>query len=161
MNARISDKPAVREDSFDEFTEYSLQNAIKTVAPTERQEYGAIAAKYTVALWNFGSKKSTIENLINRGMRVISMPAFAKAEEILALNVDGVVLGDGPESVEEMPQIALEVKKLLGKKPIFGIGLGHQLIAAALGAKIVKHKYGHRGGNQPVKTYRGATSLRL
>ena len=151
MNARISDKPAFEEDTFDDFTEFRIEDAVKTVAPTKKEEFGNATAKYTVALWNFGAKKSTIENLTARNMRVISMPAFSTAEEILALNVDGIVLSEGPESAEDVPEIISEVKKVLGKKPVFGLGLGHQLVAVALGAKTVKHKYGHRGGNQPVK----------
>ena len=82
---------------------------------------------------------------------MISMPATSTAEEILALNTDGIVLSSGAGNPNENTAIIEEVKKLLGKKPVFGIGLGHQLVALALGAEVVVMKYGHRGSNQPVK----------
>ena len=150
MNARISDKPLDFEE-FENLPEYYVKDGVKTVAPTQKEEFGGADAKYTVALWNFGAKKSTIENLTSQGCRVISMPAFATAEEILALGTDGIVLSDGPGNPEENPQIIAEIKKAFGKKPIFGIGLGHQLAALACGAETMMMKYGHRGGNQPVK----------
>ena len=151
MNARISEK-RLTDTELAELSTYQVQNAMKTVAPTCKATYGEEKSKYTVALWNFGAKKSTIENLVAKGCRVISMPAFATAEEILALGADGVVLSDGPGDPKAEPTILDEVKKLLGKTPAFGIGLGHQLVALALGADTSKQKYGHRGGNQPVKS---------
>ncbi len=150
MNARVSDKP-LTESELAKMSEYKIENAVKTVATATKKEHGAANAAYTVALWNFGTKKSTLENLVERGCRVIEMPAFSTAEEILALGVDGVVLGDGAGDPKENASIVAEVKKILGKLPVFGMGLGHQLVALALGADTAKQKYGHRGGNQPVK----------
>ena len=149
MNARISDKPAVNE--LGNVAAYAVKDAVKTVAPTEYKTYVDENAKYTVALWNFGAKNSTIDCLVSQGCKVISVPAFAKAEEVLGLNVDGVMLSDGPGDPMENQAIVEEVKKVLGKKPVLGVGLGHQLVALALGAKTEKCKYGHRGSNQPVK----------
>ncbi len=148
MNATISDKPV---EGKEVFAAYSVKDAVKTVAPTVKKEYGNQDAKYTVAFWDFGGKKSTVENLVAQGCRVIDMPAYSTAEEILSLGVDGVVLSNGAGNPEENVGIIEEVKKVLGKKPLLGIGLGHQLVALALGAKTKKMKYGHRGGNQPVK----------
>ena len=144
MSARISDKN-------DEVSALTVKDAVKTVAPKEKNESGDKSAKYTVALWNFGAKKSTIQSLVEKGCRVISMPAFATAEEILRTGADGIMLSDGPSDPEENTSIIAEVKKVIGKKPVFGVGLGHQLVAIAQGAKTKKQKYGHRGGNQPVK----------
>ena len=149
MNARISDKPAV--DEYDDTAEFYVKDAVKTVAPKEYKTYGEENAKYTVALWNFGAKNSMINSLLSQGCRVISVPAFATAEEVLGTNADGVVLSDGPGDPMENQSIVEEVKKLLGKKPVLGTGLGHQLVALALGAETAKCKYGHRGSNQPVK----------
>ena len=150
MNAAITDKK-LTEAQLKEIANYSVQNAVAAVSPKTQAEYGENTAEYTVALWNFGAKKSTVNNLVQKGVRVISVPAKTTAEEILALNVDGVVLSDGPGDPKENVEIIEELKKLLGKKPIMGLGLGHQLVALAAGGDTIKHKYGHRGGNQPVK----------
>ena len=149
MNAKISDKPAL--EDMDDITEYAVKEAVKTVAPTQIEYYGDDNAKYTVALWNFGAKKNTINDLVKRGCRVISVPAFSKSEEILALGADGIVLSDGPGDPMEVASIAEEIKKVVGKVPVFGVGLGHQLLAMSFGAQTIKQKYGHRGSNQPVK----------
>ena len=148
MNATISNKPV---EGKEVFAAYRVKDAVKTVAPTIKKEYGNQGAKYTVAFWDFGGKKSTVENLVAQGCRVIAMPAYSTAEEILSLGVDGVVLSNGAGNPEENVEIIEEIKKVLGKKPLLGIGLGHQLVALALGGKTKKMKYGHRGGNQPVK----------
>lgn len=150
MNARISDKP-LKEEALKEMASYKIENALEMVASKEKGYFEAKDGKYTVALWNFGAKNSTIANLNAQGCNVISMPASSTAEEILALNANGVVLSDGPGDPSENQEIIAEVKKLLGKAPVMGIGLGHQLVAVALGAETKKQKYGHRGGNQPVK----------
>ena len=150
MNARISGKP-LTESELKALAEYKVENALQAVAGTEKGYFAAENAKYTVALWNLGAKNSTIANLNAQGYNVISMPATATAEEILALNVNGVVISDGAGDPNENTAIIEEVKKLLGKIPVFGIGLGHLTVALALGAKVQKQKYGHRGSNQPVK----------
>lgn len=150
MNARISDKPLTDEE-IKALSEYSVKGGLATVAKTEKGYFAAENAKYTVALWNLGAKNSTIANLNAHGYNVISMPATSTAEEILSLNVNGVVISDGPGDPNENPSVVEEVKKLMGKLPVMGIGLGHLTVAVALGANVVKQKYGHRGGNQPVK----------
>ncbi len=150
MNARISTKPLKAED-VKSIAAHKLENAMQAVASTEKGYFEAQDAKYTVALWNFGVKNSTIAYLNEQGCNVITMPAGATAEEFLALNVNGVVLSDGPGDPNENKTIVSEVGKLLGRLPVMGIGLGHQLVALALGGKVKKQKYGHRGANQPVK----------
>ncbi|MBQ8428739.1 MAG: carbamoyl phosphate synthase small subunit [Clostridia bacterium] len=150
MNARVSTKPLSKED-MQVLGAYSVEKAVQTVAPTTQTTYGDNNAQYTVAFWNFGTRMSAIRRFTEKGCKVISMPARATAEEILALNTDGIVLGDGPGDPMENQAIIAEVKKVLGKKPVYGVGLGHQLVALACDAKTQKQKYGHRGGNQPVK----------
>ena len=151
MNARISEKPLTEAEILD-LASYQVKNAVKTVAPTQIETFDNDNAKYTVALWNFGCKKSTIENLMAKGCRVISMPAYSSAEEILGVKADAVVISEGPGNPKEEVAVIEEIKKILGKTPVFGIGLGHQLVALAFGADTAKQKYGHRGGNQPVKS---------
>lgn len=150
MNARISAKP-LSEDEIKALAGYKIEKAVEAVAPKGQTVYGEETAKYNVVLWNFGSRMSTVKNFIEKNCKVISVPATTTAEEILSLNPDGVVLGDGPGDPVENAAIIEEVKKLLGEKPVYGVGLGHQLVALALGAETKKQKYGHRGSNQPVK----------
>ena len=107
-------------------------------------------APHIVAM-DFGVKRSILHNINRIGAKVTVVPAYTSAEEVLALNPDGVFLSNGPGDPTDVPEIVEEVRKLAGKKPIFGICLGHQLLALAFGAKTYKMKFGHRGGNQPVK----------
>ena len=107
-------------------------------------------APFVVAM-DFGVKQNILKSLHNLGCRLEVVPADTKAEDILAMNPDGIFLSNGPGDPADVPEIVEEIKKLLGKKPIFGICLGHQLLARALGAKTYKLKFRHRGSNQPVK----------
>lgn len=150
MNARISTKP-LTEEELKALSSHKTQNAVKAVATDKKGYFAVNNASYNVALWDFGVKNSTIANLNAQGYNVITMPATSTVEDILALDVDGVVLSEGPGNPIENSTAIEEVNKLLGKKPVLGLGLGHQLVALALGAKTTKHKYGHRGSNQPVK----------
>ncbi len=150
MKARISKKPLKQKD-FELMECFEMENPVQIVSTNEKGYFPAENAKYTVALWNFGMKNSTIKNLNAQGCNVMTVPCDTKAEELLALGVDGVVLSDGPGNPADNDEIIEELKKVLGKLPVFGIGLGHQLVALAFGAKTAKHKYGHRGSNQPVK----------
>ena len=147
MNACISDKKIDAKT----LENYQIKDAVKAVAPAKVTMAATEHAQYTVAFWDFGGKNSSVGELLSYGLNVIRIPAEYTAEQILALDVDGVVLSDGPGNPAENKEIIEKVKKLLGQKPIFGFGLGHQLIALALGAKTQKMKYGHRGSNQPVK----------
>ncbi|EHG22203.1 carbamoyl-phosphate synthase [Selenomonas infelix ATCC 43532] len=107
-------------------------------------------APHIVAM-DFGVKRSILHNINRIGAKVTVVPAQTSAEEVLALNPDGVFLSNGPGDPTDVPEIVEEIRKLAEKKPIFGICLGHQLLALAFGAKTYKMKFGHRGGNQPVK----------
>ena len=105
-----------------------------------------------VALMDFGAKKNIAKSLNERGCEVTVYPAGTKAEEIIASEPDGIMLSNGPGDPETCVSIIEEIKKLYNTDiPIFAICLGHQLMALANGAKTYKLKYGHRGGNHPVK----------
>ncbi len=150
MNARISKKPLTDEE-VKALKNYKVENAVQAVAARETGYFAAENAKYTVALWNFGAKNSAIANLNAQGYNVVSLPAERTGEEVLATGADGVVLSDGPGDPTDNVEAIKEIQKVLGKKPILGVGLGHQLLALATGAKTQKCKCGHRGSNQPVK----------
>jgi len=107
-------------------------------------------APHIVAM-DFGVKRSILQNINRIGAKVTVVPAHTSAEAVFALNPDGVFLSNGPGDPTDVPEIVEEVRKLSGKKPIFGICLGHQLLALVFGAKTYKMKCGRRGGTQPVK----------
>ncbi|KAB2880068.1 glutamine-hydrolyzing carbamoyl-phosphate synthase small subunit [bacterium] len=107
--------------------------------------------KYTIAVYDFGVKRNILRKLVERGCKLHVFPSKTKAEEILKINPDGVFLSNGPGDPEAVDYVIPEIKKLIGKKPIFGICLGQQLAGIALGAHTYKLKFGHRGANHPVK----------
>ncbi len=108
--------------------------------------------KFRVVLMDFGAKGSICKNLVHRGCEVVTVPSYATAEEVLAYKPDGVMLSNGPGDPADNVNIIAELHKLCQSNvPIFGICLGHQLLALARGGMTEKLKYGHRGGNQPVK----------
>ncbi len=104
-----------------------------------------------VVAWDFGIKYNILRNLVEAGFEVQVMPGNISAEKIMEGDPDGVFLSNGPGDPEGVPYIVNEVKKLIGVKPIFGICLGHQILALALGSKTFKLKFGHHGVNHPVK----------
>lgn len=107
--------------------------------------------RWNVVVWDFGVKQNILRRLTTYGCRLTVVPATHSAEQILALNPDGVFLSNGPGDPAAVRYAIHNIKKLIGKKPIFGICLGHQLLALALGGKTFKLKFGHRGANHPVK----------
>lgn len=111
--------------------------------------------KYRVVLMDFGAKANIVRSLCARGCEVICVPAGTCAAEILAYQPDGVMLSNGPGDPAENVDIIKEIAKLFGKVPLFGICLGHQLMALSQGGRTVKLKYGHRGVNQPAKDLLG------
>jgi len=109
---------------------------------------------HTLAAIDFGMKKNILRLLRQHGFDVTVVPATTSAEEILALGTDGVFLSNGPGDPEALGYAHETVRRIVGKKPLFGICLGHQVLALALGGKTFKLKFGHRGANQPVKDLR-------
>lgn len=104
-----------------------------------------------VVVMDFGVKRNILNSLHKIGCSLTVVPAYTTAQEILEMNPDGIFLSNGPGDPKAVPEAIATVKELIGKKPVFGICLGHQLIALALGADTYKLKFGHRGSNQPVK----------
>lgn len=107
--------------------------------------------KFRVVAYDFGIKKNILRNLASAGCDVTVVPAFTPAETVLEMDPDGIFLSNGPGDPDAVTYAKENVAKLIGKKPIFGICLGHQILSLALGGKTFKLKFGHRGGNQPVQ----------
>jgi carbamoyl-phosphate synthase small subunit len=135
---------------------YAVTDAVKSVSRASAEVYPAVGEKkFSVALMDYGAKRNIIQSLQNRGCEVTVYPYNTSAETVLASNPDGVMLSNGPGDPEENVGPIAEIKKLMGKVPMFGICLGHQLMALAQGGKTMKLKYGHRGVNQPVRECAG------
>jgi carbamoyl-phosphate synthase small subunit len=116
-------------------------------APAEPQE----EPRFHVVAYDFGIKHNILRKLASEGCRVTVVPAETPAADVLALNPDGVFLSNGPGDPEPVTYAHENIRQLMGKRPIFGICLGHQLIGLALGGKTYKLRFGHHGGNHPVK----------
>ncbi len=149
MNAVISSKPA---SDLTAIENYEVKDAVKTVTCGAIQYFGE-ETRTKVVVWDFGVKNSLIQSLVNRGLYCIVVPANTTAEQILALDAKGLVLSNGPGDPAACEDIVNQLKRLIGKMPIFAVGLGHQLFALAMGGKTKKMKFGHHGG-QPVKDVR-------
>lgn len=151
MNAYICDEVPT---DLSEIKNYKIENAVESVTSKDFETYLSTASegeKYFVVLVDYGAKKNIIRSLCKRGCKVRVVPSTTNANEILALCPDGVMLSNGPGDPAENVFCIEQIKMLMRKVPIFGICLGHQLMALANGAKTEKLKYGHRGGNQPVR----------
>ncbi len=110
----------------------------------------AVDKPLSVAVYDFGVKLSILRSLVDAGFKVTVVPAATPAEEILEGNFDGVLLSNGPGDPEKAVYAIANTKKMLGKKPILGICLGHQILGLAMGGRTYKLKFGHHGGNHPV-----------
>ncbi|HSB14809.1 MAG TPA: glutamine-hydrolyzing carbamoyl-phosphate synthase small subunit [Bryobacteraceae bacterium] len=128
---------------------YSWDEPVRSCSPSE--DFGAPAEpRYNVAAYDFGIKRNILRRLVHVGCRVTVVPAETAAEEVLALKPDGVFLSNGPGDPEPLRFQAAQVRKLLGRTPVFGICLGHQVLGLAAGGRTYKLKFGHRGANHPV-----------
>ncbi len=156
MNAIISDDipkgAAASTAIFEQLKNYAVTDAVKSVSkPVKSISKTDEEIKYKVVLMDFGAKSNIERCLLKRGCEVICVPYNTTANEILSMNPDGIMLSNGPGDPAENTDIIKEIKYLFGKVPMFGICLGHQLLALSQNAKTYKLKYGHRGTNQPVK----------
>ncbi|MDE5946294.1 MAG: carbamoyl phosphate synthase small subunit [Oscillospiraceae bacterium] len=156
MNGVITteDVYAKKDTLLEQIKAYEIKNAVKTVTAYKRFTYKSDNEKnpeYKVVLMDFGYKRNIRNELVNRGCEVIVVPAYTTADEIKELAPDGIMLSNGPGNPAENVEIIENLKEItkLGI-PIFGICLGHQLMALAHGGRTEKLKYGHRGANQPV-----------
>ncbi|MGE4282466.1 MAG: glutamine-hydrolyzing carbamoyl-phosphate synthase small subunit [Clostridia bacterium] len=136
---RINENAAVKRD------------LVKEVSTKE--VYNIPGAGRKVAVIDLGVKQNILRSLNNRGCELYVFPYTTAVEEILALNPDGILLSNGPGDPKDLPEVVENIKKLLGQKPMMGICLGHQLLGLSLGGNTYKLKFGHHGGNHPVKDF--------
>ncbi|MDE6705735.1 MAG: carbamoyl phosphate synthase small subunit [Treponemataceae bacterium] len=154
--ARLA-SPAEKETLFADIRAYTIKDAVRSVqtAQTVRtvpQQRGQSGAQQRVVLFDFGAKANIRRELEKRGLSVIVVPCDTTAETIRALAPDGIMLSNGPGDPADNADIIAEIRKLCETgTPLFGICLGHQMLALARGARTGKLTYGHRGANQPVK----------
>lgn len=151
MGGMITTNPDYNLDEIlPKLKEYRVTDAVKTVTRQEKEHFPGDG--YKVALLDLGTKDNIINSLTKRGCDVTVYPAFTSAEEILGDQPDGIMLSNGPGDPKECATVIEELKKLYNSDvPIFAICLGHQLMALATGADTEKMRWGHRGGNHPVK----------
>jgi carbamoyl-phosphate synthase small subunit len=133
---------------------YDSIDWIKRVTTKEVYEFKHAAgagSKYKVVAYDFGIKGQLLKDLAARGCQITVVPADYPAEKVLALKPDGVFLSNGPGDPKLADYAVKNVQGILGKVPVFGVCMGQQILALAMGAKTFKLKFGHRGGNQPVQ----------
>ena len=137
---------------MDKIHSYRVTNAVESTSVTEMTRRENPEKTCTVALMDYGYKENIRRELEKRGAEVIVCPYNTTADELKALNIDGVMLSNGPGDPADNIEVIENLKKIMNMgKPLFGICLGHQLLALANGFKTEKLKYGHRGTNQPVQ----------
>lgn len=148
----VTDAATPREEAMRKLAEYRLpHDMVSRVSCKKRWMSRVPNHKYDVVAVDCGIKHNIIRQLNRVGCNVTIVPYDSTVEEIMAFHLDGIVLSNGPGNPEDVTPVIGLVRQLRGKLPIFGICMGHQLISLAYGAKTVKMKFGHRGGNHPVK----------
>lgn len=153
LNAALVSDPAAVD--WDALRAYRVDGAVEAVTAACIETQRPPKTRYKVVLWDFGAKANITQELLARGCEVVTVPAGTSAEDILALLPDGVMLSNGPGDPADCGAIVRQLAQLCRRRvPLFGICLGHQLLALSQGAKTGKLKYGHRGANQPVRDER-------
>lgn len=152
MNGAIVHGDFDKEALLAQIRAYNVGKVVPKVSVKAKEYYPAENAKFNVVLMDYGYKFNIRRELVRRGCNVTVMPWNSTADEIKALNPDGIMLSNGPGDPADNTEAIQTLRELISAQiPTFGICLGHQLLALANGAKTEKLKYGHRGGNQPVK----------
>lgn len=152
MNCKIAYSNDTSDAVLEEIKNYKITDAVANTTAKETEEIKADNAQYNVVVMDFGAKHNIADVFAERNCNVTIVPANTSADDIMAMNPDGVVVSNGPGDPADNANAVEQIKKLCDNNvPVFGVCLGHQLLALAQGAKTEKLKYGHRGANQPVK----------
>jgi carbamoyl-phosphate synthase small subunit len=130
-------------------TSYEWNQAVTPVSASEAM-IATPEPRFHVVAYDFGIKRNILRRLVQAGTRVTVVPSVTSAEDVMALKPDGIFLSNGPGDPEPLQQQAEQVRRLIGKAPIFGICLGQQVLGLAMGGRTYKLKFGHRGANHPV-----------
>ncbi len=144
MKAIITAEDLTKKEIQERFNSFSNKNAVSEVSCKEKYEIKGEGKR--IGVLDLGVKKSTLAYLESQGFNVVVFPYNTKAEEILNENLSALVVSNGPGNPADLTETIEELKKVIGKISVFGEVLGHQVIALALGGKVAKLKYGHRGG---------------
>lgn len=144
MKAIITAEDLTKKEIQERFNSFSNKNAVSEVSCKEKYEIKGEGKR--IGVLDLGVKKSTLAYLESQGFNVVVFPYNTKAEEILNENLSALVVSNGPGNPTDLTETIEELKKVIGKISVFGEVLGHQVIALALGGKVAKLKYGHRGG---------------
>ena len=128
---------------------YHWTESVSPVSASDRPQLAA-EPRFHVVAYDYGIKRNILRHLVQIGSRVTVVPAETTSEDVLSLKPDGVFLSNGPGDPEPLQHQSSQVKKLVGKVPVFGICLGHQILGLAFGGKTYKLKFGHHGANHPV-----------
>jgi carbamoyl-phosphate synthase small subunit len=149
--SRVDDNPESLKQKVLAHPTMTGSDHVRKVTVEEAYSWPVQEPRFRVVAFDFGIKRNILKCLASRGCDLTVVPATTSAEDVLALKPDGLFLSNGPGDPEPLQYIVENIRKLIGKKPIFGICLGHQILGLAFGGKTFKLKFGHRGGNQPVK----------
>lgn len=149
MKGIITLEDVTLEEVKDRIALFTNKKAVSMVSTEKKYEIDGTGKH--VAIIDFGIKENIIRNFKDRNCKLTIFPMKVTAEELLKVNPDLVFLSNGPGDPEDLPDVIENIKKLVGKKPLVGICLGHQLLALTLGGRTTKLKFGHRGCNHPVK----------
>ncbi|MBS5481540.1 MAG: carbamoyl phosphate synthase small subunit [Acutalibacteraceae bacterium] len=152
MNGLITDSLDQKEEKMERIKAYRVPPAVGKITISAPRCYEAPDAQYKLAIPDYGFRRGILEHFLHRGCSCTLYPAHTPAAEILKDNPDGIVLSDGPGDPWDNPEIVEIIRELTASgKPLFGWGLGHQLMAVSAGFSIEKLPVGHRGSNQPVR----------
>ncbi|MEG1436037.1 MAG: carbamoyl phosphate synthase small subunit, partial [Oscillospiraceae bacterium] len=152
MVAKIINSKENIDELLNKINQYSISGAVEAVTTKSVEIIDCENTKYNVVAVDYGFSRNMLKALTKRGCKVTIVPAYSSADEIASYSPDGILLSDGPADPDDNLKLIDIIKELTGKNtPLFCLGLGHQMIALAVGGKVKKMPRGHRGSNQPVR----------
>lgn len=152
MNGVITDDIQDMDKLIKDIKKYSISGAVDAITTKEVKKIECKDSKFNVVVIDYGFPRDMLNPFINRKCNITIVPANTSCDKIMEYNPDGIILSDGPADPDDNPSLIETIKKLTSKNiPLIALGLGHQMIALAVGGKVEKMDRGHRGSNQPVR----------